>query len=104
MTVQSILHLITLFLRTNMSKMIYRILLNCLLLLNAYPASAKKTVQFDIINADIDSLKTAISKHPISCEQIIITYLNHIKKYNLDTSRGAAINAFVNIIRIARAS
>jgi aspartyl-tRNA(Asn)/glutamyl-tRNA(Gln) amidotransferase subunit A len=52
---------------------------------------------FDITKADISSIRQAIKTKQITCETLTGLYIDRIKQYNLDTSRGAAINAWVNL-------
>ena len=79
----------------------FSVILSCLLLLAVTESSAinpqSLSAKFGSTNNTIDSIKTAIQKHKITCEQIVTAYIEYIKKYNLDTTRGSAINAFVNI-------
>ncbi len=56
-----------------------------------------KSISYDISNATIASIENAIKTRQTSCEGIIKSYLMRIEKYNLDTSRGAAINAFTSL-------
>ena len=54
-------------------------------------------MQFNLEEATIDSIHTAIKNHQITCTQLITAYLNRIKKYNLSVDKAAPINAFTEI-------
>lgn len=53
--------------------------------------------KFSIQEATIASIQDAIKNHQITCTQLVQLYLERIKQYDLDLSRGAPINAFVSI-------
>lgn len=71
------------------------ILLLPLLLLNT--ASAQINKPFAIEEATIDSVHFAIKNHQINCEQLVNTYLERIKKYNLTFTQKPSINAITQI-------
>ncbi len=52
---------------------------------------------FQLEEASISSVHQAMQNHQLTCVQLVKDYLNRIKTYDLDLSRGAPINAFVNI-------
>ena len=53
--------------------------------------------KFQLVEATIDSIHEAIQNHQLTSVDLIEMYLERIKQANLDLSRGAPINAFVNI-------
>ena len=60
----------------------------CILVLLTFPLQA----------AVIDSIKSlhqALANHQITCEKYIKSRIERIKRYDLDTSRGAPLNAIV---------
>jgi len=77
------------------------VLASCFLSVNqglcATKLSKENNRTFDIAQATISSIQSSISTHQITCETLVNYYLHTIKKHDLDTSRRAAINAFVNI-------
>lgn len=52
---------------------------------------------FQLIDASIASVHQAMQDHQLTCVELVNDYLTRIKTYDLDLSRGAPINAFVNI-------
>jgi amidase len=64
-------------------------------------AAHTKAKSFDVTQATIPSIHRAITRQKLTCENLIATYLQRIKTYNLATSRGGAINAFVSINPLA---
>ena len=68
----------------------------CLLLILSINAIAHEPA-FDIVEATIDSVHSALKENKVTVEQLIAAYLQRIQQYNLDLSRGAPINAFVSI-------
>lgn len=84
-----------------MPKHINGVYLTCCLFLISFCVNASSVNHFDISKQNIHSLTTMISQKEITCEQVIASTLNRIKKYNLDISRGAAINAFTAINPLA---
>ncbi|MBA2367720.1 MAG: amidase [Candidatus Protochlamydia sp.] len=52
---------------------------------------------FQIVEATISSVHAAIRKNELTSVELMTLYLERIKAYNLELSRGAPINAFVSI-------
>lgn len=52
---------------------------------------------FQLVDATIDSVHTAMQQRTLTCVQLVDSYLNRIKRFNLDLTRGAPINALVAI-------
>ena len=51
----------------------------------------------DISKASIDDIENAIQSKQITCEELMTLYLTRIKQYDLDISRGGALNALVSL-------
>jgi aspartyl-tRNA(Asn)/glutamyl-tRNA(Gln) amidotransferase subunit A len=60
-------------------------------------ANAEPAKSFDFDHATITSVHAAMSAHQLTCQQVVNFYISRIKQYDLDTSRGAPLNAIVNI-------
>ncbi len=58
---------------------------------------ANNEALLDITHASITIIEKAIETRKITCEELIMHHLDRINKYNLDISRGGAINAFVSL-------
>lgn len=52
---------------------------------------------FNLEELTIQDIHTALKKREISCEQLMIAYLNRIKHYNLSIYPSAPFNAFTNL-------
>ncbi len=65
----------------------------CLIASTAQAALQKHSFQLD--NATISSVHTAMKAHKLTCIELITRYLTRIKIHNLNLERGAPINAFV---------
>lgn len=70
-----------------------KILIILIILLVQRAAFANLNLQSETI----DSLRQKFIKHELSCTALVTEEIAQIKRYNLDLSRGAAINAFVSL-------
>ena len=52
---------------------------------------------FQITEATISSVHTAIQSHQLTCVELINAYLKRIQHYNLSLANGAPINAFTSL-------
>lgn len=59
--------------------------------------SSKNNFPFSLEEATIKSVHAAIKQHQITCEQLVNTYIDRIKKYNLSVNKKAPINAIARI-------
>lgn len=58
---------------------------------------SKDNVPFSIEEATIASVHAAIKDHQLTCEQLVMAYIDRIKKYNLSVNEHAPINAIARI-------
>jgi amidase len=77
--------------------------LNLILILFVYLTYIQSTLatpvndKFTLEEATIQSIHDALNAKQISCEQLTLAYLNHIKKYNLSSQKETPLNAFTEI-------
>jgi aspartyl-tRNA(Asn)/glutamyl-tRNA(Gln) amidotransferase subunit A len=67
------------------------------LFLTYFISGFAQTPPFDLGEATIDTIHAAYKENRVTAEQVAVAYLERIKAYNFDLSRGAPINAFVSI-------
>ena len=53
-----------------------------------------KNDSFQLVDATVDSVHLAMKSGQLTCVELVTSYLNRIKQYNLSLSHGAPINAF----------
>jgi aspartyl-tRNA(Asn)/glutamyl-tRNA(Gln) amidotransferase subunit A len=57
-------------------------------------AQQQKAYQIDLESVTITSIHHAIQKHHLTCVNLVTTYIDRIKKYNLSAKESAPINAW----------
>lgn len=73
------------------------IVLSAILFFHPLSAQKSETNEFQLVEATIDSVHRSIQQGSLTSVGLITAYLQRIKELNLDTSRGAPVNAFVTI-------
>lgn len=56
---------------------------------------------FQLEEASIATVQTAIKQHELTCEQLVLAYINRIKQFDLSIAASAPINAITEINRSA---
>ena len=74
--------------------------LKCFAILILFHCSTS-SFAFQLEEATISSITTAIQQHEITCEELVSSYLKRIKEFDLSTSSSAPINAITEINRSA---
>lgn len=62
-----------------------------------FNSSAFAENHFEVTEATIDSIHTAMKNHQLTCEQLIQLYLERIKKFNLSADKQPPLNAITAI-------
>lgn len=73
-----------------------RLLLACLVV-----GIPSHVLAFQLEETTITKVQTAIKNHELTCEQLVLSYLDRIKQYDLSIAKSAPINAITEINRSA---